>query len=105
MEVELKISMKYVYDMPFERVHHVGRSSAGSDQKPRPIIAKFTFHKDKEFVLSHARNLNSKTFALARYFPRDHRKAETPCSHTEKNGDDARLICDKLYIIGQLHKP
>ena len=80
MEVELKVSKKDVNHISFKHVHRIGKSSS-SHQKPRPIIARFTFHKDKEFVLSHARNLQDTNFAVARDFPKE--KKEARCSYTE----------------------
>ena len=66
MEVELTLSKKDLNDISFERVHRIGKSSS-SHQKPRPIIAKFTFHKDKEFVLSHAGNLRDTISSQKRF--------------------------------------
>ena len=108
MEVKFKLSKKDVNDISFERVHRIGKSSL-SHQKPRPIIAKLTFHKDKKICPISDRNLRDTNFAIARDFPKEiveKRKLLVPIlKDAKKNGDDARLIYDKLYINGQLHKP
>ena len=91
----------------FERVHHIGKSS--STDKPRPLIAKFMYHKDKEFVISHAKNLLGTDFPVARDFPKeivDKQKLLVPIlKEAKKNGHDSKLVYDKLYINGQLHRP
>ena len=67
MEAKLKLSKHDAKEISLERVHRVGKPSS-TDPKPRPLITKFTFHKDKEFVLSHAKNLHGTNFAVARDF-------------------------------------
>ena len=51
MKVKLKLNKDNVDDISLERVHRVGKTNV-SVAKPSPSIAKFTFHKGKEFVLS-----------------------------------------------------
>ena len=46
MEVRLKLNKEDANHISLERVHRVGKPSA-SEGKPRPLIAKFTFHRDK----------------------------------------------------------
>ena len=46
MEVELKVSKKDSKEISLERVHRIGKFNS-NNSKPRPLIAKFTFHKDK----------------------------------------------------------
>ena len=67
MEVRLKLNKEDANDISFKRVHRVGKPSA-SEGNPRQLIAKFTFHRDKEFVLSKARNLWGTGLAIARDF-------------------------------------
>ncbi|KAH9373502.1 hypothetical protein HPB48_003454 [Haemaphysalis longicornis] len=49
----------------FDRVHRLGRYKEGSN---RPVIAKFTFFKDKQEVLSSARKLKGTTFSISEDF-------------------------------------
>lgn len=49
----------------FERVHRLGRYSPG---KKRPIIAKFTFYKDKQKVLASAFKLKGSTVSIGEDF-------------------------------------
>ena len=108
MEVRLKLNKEDANDISFERVHRVGKPSA-SGGKPRPLIAKFTLYRDKEFVLSKAKNLRGTDFAIARDFPKeiaDERGRLVPFSKDAKdNGQVAKLTYNKLYINGQLFKP
>ena len=70
MAAELKISKEEVDDISLERVHRIGKSSP-TDAKPGLPIAKFTYHKDKEFVVSHAPSLRDTKVAVARDFPKE----------------------------------
>ena len=53
-----------------KRVHRLGKRNANGD-KPRPIIAKFTFHEDKELILSNARFLAGSDFGISQDLPRE----------------------------------
>ena len=66
----LKLSKKVSKEISFERVHRIGKSNS-NNSKPRPLIAKFTFHKDKKFVLAQAKNLRDTNFAVARDFTKE----------------------------------
>ena len=105
MATELKISKEDVHYISCERVHRIGKSSH-TDSKLRPLIAKFTYHKDKEFVISQAKNPN---LAVARDFPKEvvgKRKLLLPTlKDAKKKGHTAALVYDKLYINGQLYRP
>ncbi|XP_050023164.1 uncharacterized protein [Dermacentor andersoni] len=50
-----------------ERAHRLGRHS---NDKPRPIITKFTFFKTKETVLSSARKLKGTNYSIGEDFSR-----------------------------------
>ena len=106
--MELKLSKKDSKGISFERVHRIGKFNS-NNSKPRPLIAKFTFHKDKEFVLAQAKNLRGTTSAVARDFPKEiveKRKILVPIlKDAKKSGHDANLVYDKLYINGQLYRP
>ncbi|XP_068674397.1 myosin heavy chain, striated muscle-like [Montipora foliosa] len=108
MEVELKLSKRDSKEISFERVHRIGKSNS-NNSKPRPLIAKFTIHKNgKELVLAQAKNLRGTNFAIARDFPKEiveKRKLLVPIlKDAKKSGHDAKLIHDKLYNNGQLHR-
>ena len=108
MEVRLKLNKEDANDISFERVHRVRKPSA-SGGKPRPLIPKFTFYRDKEFVLSKAKNLRGTDFAIARDFPKeivDERRRLVPfLKDAKENGQVAKLIYNKLNINGQRFKP
>ena len=39
--------------------------------KPRPIIAKFSFYKDKEFMWSFVKNLKGSGIGIANDYPKE----------------------------------
>ena len=53
-----------------ERVHRLGKRNLNG-QKPRPIIAKFSFYKNNEFILSNACILVGTVFGISQDFPRE----------------------------------
>ena len=79
------------------------------DQKPRPIIAKFSFHKDKERILSKARLLAGTTYGISHDFPPEivevRKELIKVIKDAKKNGQNTKLIYDKLYIDGQRYRP
>ena len=91
-------------EISIERAHRVGKPH--SDGKPRPIIAKFSFLKNKDFVLSKASILAGTNFGVSPDFPKeivDIRKSLLPhLKAPRKCGCTAKLVYDKLYIDGQL---
>lgn len=93
-------------EISIERAHRIGKPRV--DGKPRPIIAKFSFFKDKDYVLSLGSNLAGTKFGVAPDFPKevvDIRKSLVPhLKAAKKSGRQAKLVYDKLYIDGQLFK-
>lgn len=91
-----------------ERAHRLGKRNANGE-KPRPIIAKFSFYKNKELVLSNARSLAGTAFGISQDFPREiveiRRGLVRVLKDAKKEGRDAKLVYDKLYINGQRYIP
>ena len=59
-----------VESIHFERaVHRIASSKPSS--KLRPIIAKFSFYQDKEFVWSFVKNLKGSAIGIANDFPKE----------------------------------
>ena len=97
-----KLKVEDVDEISIERAHRIGKPL--SDGKPRPIIAIFSFFKDKDYVLSQASNLVGTKFGVAPDFPKeivDIRKSLVPhLKDAKKRGCVAKLVYDKLYING-----
>ena len=108
MENNLKLKEEDIDEISIERAHRLGKQN-GSDGKPQPIIAKFTFHKNKEFILSNARTLDGTDFGISQDFPREiveiRRGLVKVLKEEKKRGRDAKLVYDKLCIDGWLYKP
>ena len=100
--MDKKLRVEDVEDISIERAHRVGKPR--SDGKPRPIIANFSFFKDKSYVLS--KTLAGTNFGVSSNFPKeivDIRNSLLPhLRAARKRGCTAKLVCDKLYIDGQL---
>ena len=59
--------------MLFERVHRMGHSKKSQDGTiiPRPIIAKFSYFKQKEQVQKVGFNLKGSMFGVSEQFPQE----------------------------------
>ena len=66
---KMKIPEKDVEKIHFERVHRIASRKPSS--KSRPIIAKFSFYQDKEFVWSFVKNLKGSAIGIANDFPKE----------------------------------
>ena len=53
------------YEVPIDRAHRIGRKKEGPDAKPRPIIVRFTYYKDKEAIISNGRNFKNSGVAVS----------------------------------------
>ena len=104
LEDEMKLKEDDIDGISIERAHRLGKRNANG-QKPRPIIAKFSFHKNKELILSNARSLAG----ISQDFPREiveiRRGLVRVLKDAKKEGRDAKLVYDKLYINGQRYIP
>ena len=71
IEHDMKVDSELTKSISFERVH---RSGPVDRQKNRKIVAKFSFHKEREIVRSHYKNL--KGTKIENNFPRRLSKLE-----------------------------
>lgn len=86
------------YEISFERVHRMGK-------RPRNIVAKFTFFKDREFTRTRApRKLNGSRVWINEQYPpeiEDKRKKLYPIMRkTKKDGKNVKLGRDTLFFHG-----
>ena len=97
----------YIDGISVERAHRLGKRNANGD-KPRPIIAKFTFHKDKELILSNDRFLAGPDFGISQDLPREivqiRKELVKVLKQAKKEGHDAKLVYYKLYINGKRYQ-
>ncbi|KAK3746492.1 hypothetical protein QZH41_000814 [Actinostola sp. cb2023] len=106
LECELQISKNEVQEISIERAHRIGKRNPYPSHKPRPIIAKFSFFKDQQYVLSKSRSLAGTNYGISEDYPKEIveiRKSLIPLmKEAKKNGQRAKLVLDKLYIDGKL---
>lgn len=105
MTTHLRLPPDTVQNITFHRVHRLGKQS---DNRPRPIIAKFEHFQQKELVKSKGKELKGTTFRLNDQYPREineRRKILYPIlKENRKNNKRASLVVDRLYIDGQLFR-
>ena len=65
----IREDMKVMLHIEFDRVHRLGRYKRGQTY-PRPIVAKVTYYKDKEYVRQAApKTLIGKSISVNEQFP------------------------------------
>ena len=105
---ELKLKEDEIDRISIERAYQLGKRNANGE-KPRPIIGKFSFYKNKEFILSNARILAGTVFGISQDFPQEiveiRRGLVKVLKEAKEEGSDAKLVYDKLYINGQRYIP
>ena len=98
-----------IQDISFERVHRMGKYREYSE-KPRNIVAKFSFYKDREKVRTRApRKLKGSRIWVNEQFPPEieaRRKKLYPVMRQAKaDNRRVKLVRDILYIDGQIYAP
>lgn len=106
----IKSEMKIEKDIPMDRVHRIGRYN-NRNLRPRPIVVKFTYFKDRELVrLTATTTLIDTSYGVSEQFPPEIEEKRKPLYEAAKkarlNKDNTvRLVRDKLYINGELFIP
>ena len=102
--------MRLEQEFSFDRVHRLGRFKRGQTY-PRPIVAKFTYYKDKETVRQAApKTLIGSSYSVNEQFPQEienRRKLLYPVAKRARQNPNnkVRLVRDKLYINGAQYIP
>ena len=106
MEEKLKMEEEEASDICIERAHRLGKRK--DDNKPRPI-AKFSFHKDKERILSKAYKLAGTGLGISEDFPQEiveiRKGLIKVLKDAKKEGREAKLVYDNLYIDDRRYRP
>ena len=101
----LKIPSQDVRQIRFERVHRIPTRQTN---KPRPIIARFSFFQDKEFVWSFIKNLKGTNTAIANDYPKEieniHKALYPVLKKAKQEKNTAFFKVDRLIINGQVYK-
>jgi len=108
LENDLGGGHDFATNISIERVHRTTAAKPPTTMKPRPIIAKFSYFKEKERIRMMAKNLKGTTFGIAEdYAPEvlEVRKKLVQVmkkAHTERK--KAFIKYDQLFIEGNLYK-
>ena len=107
--LEEKMGMKdATKNIKMDRSHRLGRPKPGAS-KPRPIVAKFNYHQDRETIRRNAMKLRGTNIGIGEQFPAEIVKARKELYPELKKGKHegkkAKLVRDKLIIDGKVFKP
>ena len=108
---KLKMPKEEAADVEFERVHRIPtrRPAEYDPGKPRPIIAKLSFYKDKSRIFQYAKNIDRSTkIGVAEDYPKEIdniRKELHPVQRkAKKENTQAAFNVDKLIINGEIYR-
>lgn len=109
MEENLRIRREDMNEIRFERVHRLPtRHNSQTRTKPRPIIAKFSFYQDKEYVMSKVKNLKGTGIGISHDYPKEidviHEKLYPVLKKAKQEKQSAFFKVDKLIINGQVYR-
>ncbi len=103
----LKLPEDTVENICFERVHRMGAKKPGAP-RPRPIVAKFGYFKQKEQVKSRGRELKGTRLRRKRPVPQRNPGATQNSvpnpTQSHSKGLRAVIAVDRLYVDGQLYR-
>ena len=89
-----------------DRSHRIGKPRMGQTTKPRPIVAKFNYFQDKEYILRNARKLKGTNIGVSEQFPEEiieiRKKLYPELKKARDEGKKAKLAYNKLIIEGQV---
>ncbi|CAB4029628.1 Hypothetical predicted protein, partial [Paramuricea clavata] len=84
-----------------DRSHRISRKRDG-DRKPRPIVVKFNYHQDREFVRLNAKKLRGTRIGISEQFPEEieniHKTLYPELKKAKLEGKRAKIVRDKLII-------
>lgn len=95
------------YHIEFGNIHRF--NSPHSDYRKAPIVARFLYHRDLEYVLSIAYRLKGKPYGIREQFPPEIEQRRKPLYPVMRKAKQqyrqAKLVRDRLYIDNELYVP
>ena len=106
---KLQIPNKDVTNIRFESAHRIpSRAPDRRSSRPRPVIARFSFYQEKEFVRSFCKNLKGTDIGIAHDFPREieeiHKTLYPVLKKAKREQQRAYFNFDKLIIDGRIYR-
>ena len=80
------IKAEDLHESIFDRAHRIGRRN--NDGRPRPIIARFTYYKDKEMVLKNCNKLRGSNVNISEDFSKQTLQIRSELVNKSKNVKD-----------------
>ncbi len=107
--LEKKMGIENAQSMvKIDRSHRLGKKRVES-RKPRPIIAKFNYHQDREYIRMNAKLLKGSGVGISEQFPSEIEKTRKnvypELKKAKAAGKKVKMVRDKLFIDGVVFKP
>lgn len=96
-----------ISNVAFERVHRIRSKNPDirNSNKPPPIVAKFTFFKDREKVRKSGRLLKGTNYGIQEQFPEEIEKRRKPLypllRAARRDNKKAGIVKDRLFVEGR----
>lgn len=91
------------YHIEFGNVHRFGYNPRGR----RPIVARFLYHNDLQYVLDNAYRLRNSPYGIRQQFPKEIEDARKPLypiqKEAKRQGKTTVMVRDRLYIDNELY--
>lgn len=105
----IKKTLRVSIWIEFGNVHRFGHGAKpGRRGKPRPIVARFIYHKDLAMVLSNTYRLKGKPYGVNQQFPEvieQARRSLYPIMKQKREeGHRVQLVRDVLYVDGEVYQ-
>ena len=108
----LRCELGIDYHIEIGNVHRFGSHQKRESQpvrKNRPIVARFIYNRDLQYVLESAKYLKGRPFGINQQFPAEienRRRELYPIMKEAKNkGETAKMVRDKLFINNKEYIP
>ncbi len=106
----IKSELRINYFIQFGNVHRFGKGARpGKRGRPRPILARFIYHRDLANVLSSTYRLKGKPYGVNRQFPEvieQARRVLYPIAKAKRaEGCTVQLERDVLWVNGDVYNP
>lgn len=89
--------------MKIDRSHRIGKKRVGNN-RPRPIVVKFNYHQDREFVRINAKKLKGTKIEYPEEIESTHKTLYPELKKAKAAGKKGIIIRGKLIIEGRVSR-
>ncbi|KAK3742920.1 hypothetical protein QZH41_004490 [Actinostola sp. cb2023] len=103
LENDLGGGHDFATNISIERVHRTIAAKPPTTMKPRPIIAKFSYFKEKERIRMMAKNLKGTTFGIAEDYAPEVLEIMYDMLYKSSSAGDPGTLCSNMNITNNIN--